>query len=105
MRCYIIKISCIINVLKENKQSSCEKKKKKVINYIISKIELVSSADILHALTEQLDKKFFNNFQVRWKKLPKNKRNFEEFEKANRSWMDADFTFVNDINEGNYYFL
>ena len=52
-------------------------------------------------LEDKLRKSFFNNFQKRYKNLPKNKKSYEHFENTHQSWLNNNLHFHFDANTPN----
>lgn len=44
-------------------------------------------------LGRQLSQRYLNDFDTRFKKLPKNKQNYNEFESYYKNWLDTEFKF------------
>lgn len=74
-----------------------EEEKKLTYNFVIERLSLKNTEITQHLVKETLRLNFFNRFALKVKELPRNKKNFNEFEEKNQAWLSKELLF--DIPE------
>ena len=80
-------------ILKTCNHSNLKERKTVVLDQLVVQFELNGRDDLIIALKEKLITSFFNNFQKRFDKLSKNRKNYDFFESEYSRWLDNNFKF------------
>lgn len=93
----------IFNLLKNEAHLPLEDRKSAVLEHLKNVHLPEASEKIQTALKNRMRQGFFfNNFQTRFNKLNKNKRNYEGFEEAYKAWLEKHFHFSFKETESSY---
>ena len=69
-----------------------------VVNDIIQRYDISNNKSVVEKLKFKLSNTFFTTYGKYLKKLPRNKRNFDEFEKKYNKWLNNERVFHYDDN-------